>query len=54
MTLGILFVLVITFVPGGIMEGINRFLALLNRRRGSGGQSGKSAATADAPASAAE
>lgn len=54
LTLGILFVLVITFVPGGIMEGINRFLALLNRRRGSGGQSGKSAATADAPASAAE
>ena len=34
LTLGALFVIVVTFLPGGIMEGMRRIGALVTRRRG--------------------
>ncbi len=34
LTLGLLFMLIVIFLPGGLMEGFNRLLALFSRRRG--------------------
>ncbi len=40
LTLGVLFMVIVIFLPGGLMEGVNR-LANLFRRRGGGGGSGQ-------------
>ena len=34
LTLGLLFMLIVIFLPGGLMEGFNRLLALFSRRKG--------------------
>ena len=36
LTLGLLFMLIVIFLPGGLMEGLNRLSALWNRKRGKG------------------
>ena len=33
LTLGLLFVLIVVFLPGGIMEGVRRLTAMFNRPR---------------------
>jgi hypothetical protein len=33
LTLGLLFVLIVVFLPGGIMEGVRRIAALFRRRQ---------------------
>ena len=40
LTLGALFMLIVIFLPGGLMEGFNRLKNRLGRRRGSGGRGG--------------
>ncbi|GMG83272.1 branched-chain amino acid ABC transporter permease [Paralimibaculum aggregatum] len=38
LTLGVMFMLIVIFLPGGLMEGFNRILGLFNRRRGAAGK----------------
>ena len=40
LTLGILFMLIVIFLPGGLMEGARRIMSLFNRDRSSEGRSG--------------
>lgn len=44
LTLGLMFVLVVVFLPGGLMEGFRR-ISVWFKRRGSGGASGEAAQT---------
>jgi len=37
LTLGLLFMLIVIFLPGGLMEGFNRVHALFNKPPGGGG-----------------
>jgi len=50
LTLGVLFMLIVIFLPGGIMEGIRRLAALFNRRGTGGGAAANDAGTVPAPA----
>mgnify|MGYP000644789747 CR=1 FL=1 len=45
LTLGVLFMLIVVFLPGGIMEGIRRLISLFKRRGpGDGAKANKAGA----------
>lgn len=48
LTLGLLFMVIVIFLPGGLMEGVNRTIRLLTRRRNSGDSSPPTARSAAA------
>jgi ABC-type branched-subunit amino acid transport system permease subunit len=50
LTLGVLFMLIVIFLPGGIMEGIRRLISLFGRRDSGGGAEQTEAGAVPAPA----
>ena len=48
LTLGVLFMVLVIFLPGGVMEGVRRTWAFVKRRRGVTGQSGSGTPTSSA------
>ena len=50
LTLGVMFVLIVIFLPGGLIEGFRRLFAMLGRLGGGGGGAGRSAEPSGQPA----